>query len=381
MVVRRLARRSLPFLGLLLALVFLRATCATLPQATGDLGSVQQNEYCRQIKAATERLLKQKHHPPADAARAGAEQACRQGLHHAPVPAETPVPAVPGCKAMLTDDMKPKRLRRRALAAPAQPLPFFAKRPGALPPDGKATIGGVRLPRGSRCLHHWATDEPVPDAIAVASELAAAFPRTGLWPVLWDASYGDPDSYMLADGDPRAVDRLDATRVLRQRLASLDVEVPRLSGLAPGAQRPARKAEPYPTLARQTPPEPALPPTRWILLLVPVNRPADVPSVLGTNLTEYLAPNEASAVVRSWEERFGAVPVVLGPGDLELAVGAPPTGSKQARQLVYEQYAFNPENEVATLEDLPEVAQRLRSDAPDPISGRSSGLWGFAWAD
>ena len=85
--------------------------------------------------------------------------------------------------------------------------------------------------------------------------------------------------------------------------------------------------------------------------------------------------------MRSWEERFGAVPVVLGPGDLELAVGAPPTGSKQARQLVYEQYAFNPENEVATLEDLPEVAQRLRSDAPDPISGRSSGLWGFAWAD
>ena len=326
-------------------------------------------------------MLEQQGRDDAGPVSRGIGKRCREAPRTPVTATETPVPRAPGCEAVFLDDVRPKRLRRDTLASPERPLPFFATRPGRLPKDGTPTVGGIKLPRGSRCLHHWATDEPVPEAIGVASKLAAAFPRTGLWPVLWDASYGDPDRSMLADGDPRAVDRLDATRILRKRLASLDVEVPRLSGLAPGAKRPAKKAQPYATLASQTPPELALPPTRWILLLVPVNRPADVPSVLGTNLTQYLTPDKTSAVLRSWEERFGAVPVVLGPGDLQLAVGAPPTASKQARQLVYEQYAFNPEDELTTLEDLPAVAQRLRSDEPDGVSGRSAGLWGFGWAD
>lgn len=93
---------------------------------------------------------------------------------------------------------------------------FIAASPGRIPADGTPTVGGIRLPAG----HHvhglsvgsrtvlrpaWSTDVPVADAIQLAARLADAFPRTGLWPVLWTPS-DRVGSYMDGGFDARVVE-------------------------------------------------------------------------------------------------------------------------------------------------------------------------------
>jgi hypothetical protein len=77
-----------------------------------------------------------------------------------------------------------------------------------------------------------------------------------------------------------------------------------------------------------------------MVMLVPVNRPADVVSVLGIGMTVYHSDDELTAILRSWEERFGAVVSALGPGTLDLAVGAPPRNEDDARRFAAEHAAF-----------------------------------------
>lgn len=76
--------------------------------------------------------------------------------------------------------------------------------------------------------------------------------------------------------------------------------------------------------------------------LVPAPRPADVPAILGwtgmINSTQDVAA--ISAVLRSWEDRFGATLVTLGFDALELAVAAPPTTVDRALRLAAEHRAF-----------------------------------------
>jgi hypothetical protein len=80
-----------------------------------------------------------------------------------------------------------------------------------------------------------------------------------------------------------------------------------------------------------------------MVMLIPVNRPAHLYSVLGTETTEYHSDDESTAVLRSWEERFGAVVSVLTPSTLDLAVGAPPRNDDDARRLAAEHAAFAPQ--------------------------------------
>ena len=82
------------------------------------------------------------------------------------------------------------------------------------------------------------------------------------------------------------------------------------------------------------------------LLLVPVARPADVPRALG-----WMGPanydfggSDQSTVLRSWEDRFGAVLVGMGFDVMQLVVAAPPTDPVQAELLAREHYAFCPDN-------------------------------------
>lgn len=62
------------------------------------------------------------------------------------------------------------------------------------------------------------------------------------------------------------------------------------------------------------------------LLLVPVERPADVPAALGWTgpLNHGLGPAQLSVILRSWEDRFGATLVALDFDSLELSVARPP---------------------------------------------------------
>jgi uncharacterized protein DUF4253 len=77
--------------------------------------------------------------------------------------------------------------------------------------------------------------------------------------------------------------------------------------------------------------------------LVPVQRPADVPAVLGwAGMIKSTDQVEAiSAVLRSWEDRFGASLIVLGSDELELSVAAPPRNQGRALMLAAEHRSFS----------------------------------------
>ncbi|GLY69126.1 DUF4253 domain-containing protein [Amycolatopsis taiwanensis] len=77
--------------------------------------------------------------------------------------------------------------------------------------------------------------------------------------------------------------------------------------------------------------------------LVPAQRPADVPAVLGwAGMLKSTDRVEAiSAVLRSWEDRFGATLIVLGFDELELSVAAPPRSQGRALVLAAEHRAFS----------------------------------------
>jgi Domain of unknown function (DUF4253) len=335
---------------------------------------------CRQYREAVEQLERQHPELPVDGLGPSVEEGCRQG----PIPM-TPTRraavSAPGCKSLTIGDERPTPIRRRAVAAPDRPVPYFSTRAGVLPENGPATIAGVELPSGSRCPHYWATDAPVRNGLSLASRLADAFPETGLWPILWDWAE-DPDHYGRPTGRPAVADRLQARTVLRRTWDEYVAFPGGFPGLAPGSGGVGRApADPFRMLAQsgtlQSTPE-----AGWVVVLVPVNRPADVIAMLGFVETEVMSDEALTAVVRSWEERFGAVVTSVGPGELGLAVGSPPRDAEQAVMLAAEHVTFAPEEGmVSGREDLPGLARMLRAGAPRGDGTRSPHFWLFGWPD
>jgi len=120
----------------------------------------------------------------------------------------------------------------------------------------------------------------------------------------------------------------------------------------------------------------------WVLMLVPANRPADALSVIGAEMTEVMSDEEMTAVLRSWEERFGAVVTSLSAGALGLVVNDPPDEVGQSLQLAAEHAAFAPEDENLTGPTaLSDLADRLREGEPGPGLTRSRHFWNFGWPD
>ncbi len=58
----------------------------------------------------------------------------------------------------------------------------------------------------------------------------------------------------------------------------------------------------------------------------------------------FLGGYEVSMVLRSWEQRFGAVLYQLGDTTMELLIGRPPLTEGDARVLTSEHYLFCPDN-------------------------------------
>jgi hypothetical protein len=243
------------------------------------------------------------------------------------------------------------------VAPPAGPAPFFAPRMGKLPGTGTATVGGIALPPGRRCATFWATDEPTSQAVRLAARLAAAFPRTGLWPVLWIPDSGGPGDYVpglpgsfapvYSAGQAVArVDRLNAETVLKRSWARSGPPHTAFAGLAHGnlTAVPGRvAADPFGTFISRFPSD-QTPINGWVLMLVACNRPADAIGITGLQQSEVMSDVAIDAVVRSWGERFGAIVTAVGPGVVTLVVDRPPTNAGDARRLAAEQLALAPDD-------------------------------------
>jgi hypothetical protein len=277
---------------------------------------------------------------------------------------------------------------------------FAATKAGALPNDGSPTVGGVRLPAGRRRapwatpgeFAFWCSDEGDYDAFELARELTEVFPRTGLWPCLWDFE-DEPASYC---DRPAALVRVDARKARAVLAAVWSRHPPRASWVEPYGTRFAGLAE------RGVPSAGAFDPfalyeqrqrsrSSWDdvalrprLVLVPCRRPADVIAVIGLQCgTAYAGIEDqalVSSVLRSWEDRFEAYVVGLDPGGLTLAVGSPPTKSGQALRLAAEHFAFAPPEDAGRRGALSEMATGLVLG--ELADGRSSRrLWEFGWND
>lgn len=269
-----------------------------------------------------------------------------------------------------------------------------------LPEDGELRIGSMSLPRGRRLRARygsgapvaWATLQPVPDAGTVWAALSAEHSETGLAPILLkgldEATNRPSDEEEFEDpADVAQLEGMDVASVLREMWNGTAYEVgfedageeeedegvvemrapfsKQFPGLAPPAEVPLSQDQLTAALG-------SLPAAR--IGLVPANRPADVLPMLGwsgaANRMDTALP--IAAVLRSWEERFGAQLLEVGFAEIRLLVQRPPRNFDGAQRLAAEQFAFCDEcwlgdqvglNEVGTITDA-------LVNAP---------MWGFCW--
>lgn len=112
------------------------------------------------------------------------------------------------------------------------------------------------------------------------------------------------------------------------------------------------------------------------LATVDATRPADIPAVLGWTGPYHQRHQDLvgiSSVLRSWEDRFGALLVWLSGATILLSVGSPPTSVRESEQVAAEHFAFCPD-------------QIDPQDGRDPFSPRTyartirrADLWRFWW--
>jgi Domain of unknown function (DUF4253) len=102
------------------------------------------------------------------------------------------------------------------------------------------------------------------------------------------------------------------------------------------------------------------------LAIVPSSRPADAVALLGWRGTCNRHDDVAglSAVLRSWEERFGAVLVKIDFMTLWLSVAAPPLTAPECRAVAAEHFAFCPD---------------VDSEDPRPLRHYAATLAGRSW--
>jgi Domain of unknown function (DUF4253) len=256
-----------------------------------------------------------------------------------------------------------------------------------MPEEGELRLGAVTLPAGRRVVPMgdpgepvaWVTAEPVPDAGPVWSALWAAHGQTGLVPVLLTGSEKDEDFFFYGGpADLTALDDLDAAALLAEwwerKRSSDEEEDPdhmaavrgpfssQFPGLAPREDTALSMAQLYEVL-RSLPGAP--------IGLVPARRAADVLATVGWCTTDqFQSPLPIAAVLRSWEARYGARLLALGPGaQIQLLVERPPRTTEAAQAIAAEHLAFCDECAGQGLRDIPGITASL-VNAP---------TWTFWW--
>jgi hypothetical protein len=281
-----------------------------------------------------------------------------------------------------------------------------------LPREGPARLGPVALPAGKLITGNlgadvvWATVDPAPESGRVWAALSELHPRTGLVPIQLDGLRTDtlhleadraligPDGLRPWDNgefttpeDPREADGLDAATLLgdmwrgwvpaardddpefASARAPFSLEFP---GLAPPQTMSLAPAE------RQWALDSVLPRMRVAhgttltarIGLVAADRPADILAAIGwgglVNRGESLLP--LTAVLRSWEDRFGARLIDVGYAGLRLLVERPPRTLSAAQRIAAEHVVLADEC-LEGFRDIPNLAARL-VNAP---------VWAFWW--
>ncbi|HVG84546.1 MAG TPA: DUF4253 domain-containing protein [Vicinamibacterales bacterium] len=237
---------------------------------------------------------------------------------------------------------------------------MFRAVPGPLPTPDTRDVGGVTLPQGRLVTNDrgvavaWIGTETLKEErlAGLIRGLAAAFSRTGLWPLLvprstratgLDVPWGATGPEQPKPEIPEALavyERICRNHVIHN--ADYEPPAPPVTTLA--APRPGPQLTPDELTIRKD----------GGLLLVLVARPADVPAALGwigaTNAQATGA--DISAVLRSWEDRFGATLVSLGFDTVEVQLGNRPESVEQRNVLAAEHFWICPDSfEGFTLDD------------------------------
>jgi hypothetical protein len=251
------------------------------------------------------------------------------------------------------------RPAREEEALPTEPP--RAATPGRVPAAGPLQFGPVALGAGRPVVARerngeappavlWVTDAELPDAVSVWASAAARFPETGLWPLLLQGLY---------DGSGRPWSTGEFEPVTEPEIAAIDVRqvledgwlgslVPINDPWPPGAGPLAPFHPTFPGLApaQPGPPVQTFAPTTGgsRLGLVSCRRPADAIGVAGwLGAINVRQPAEVSAVLRSWEERLGAMVVGLGFATITLLVTRPPVTDDDALWAAAEVAALCPD--------------------------------------
>ncbi|WP_327030101.1 DUF4253 domain-containing protein [Micromonospora sp. NBC_01740] len=220
--------------------------------------------------------------------------------------------------------------------------------PATLPP------GRTVEPEDGGPPPYWLSDAPVDPGLW--ARMRSRHPESGLWPLLLSGLSSD-ESRPWADGEVSPADmsspeQHDVAKVLARWWADCattgedgtsDVTAP-FGQDWPGLAPPGDLAEAPDVLADEC--AEFLVDGRTRLGLVPAARSADTLAVVGwygpANHTG--DAGEISAVLRSWEDRFGVRVVGVGFATLNLSVAAPPTSTGHALAVAAEHFAFCPDN-------------------------------------
>lgn len=250
-------------------------------------------------------------------------------------------------------------------------LPGVLFAPGAAEGRSLSVVlppGRLVTPTGAGRPVYWLSDAVPPRSLWPS--LRAAHASSGLWPLVLTGLYSDPDRPWI-DGEcdlpgsfssPAAHDAAQLLAIWWD--SDYADEYPEVvepygaswQGLAdPGTARDTPEAF-ADDLAQEIVTDPDQVRLNLRLGLVAADCGADALTGIGwtgpINQTNDTA--EISAVVRSWEQRFGARVVGLGFDTLDLSVAAPPATTAQALRLAAEHAAFCPDN-VENLRDYAEL--------------------------
>jgi len=283
--------------------------------------------------------------------------------------------------------------------------------PGArLPDNGALRVGSVRLPEGYRTHVRgfwdgstppvaWVTITPVPDAGSVWAELSRAGSQAGLVPFIARTLHGDPRrpwddgthrhrDFFEYPADLAAADGIDVAGALAgnwEDLAEFPGDDPGedgwrnrehsrmiapffsgFPGLAPAGDRPLSAGQVRDALD-------CLPPSR--IGLAVADRPADALAAMGWLPGNWFEGIDlVTAVLRSWEDRFGARLLAVGHAEFKLLAERPPRSHSAAQHLAAELRALTADEFTSAWNDdaLTDV-----NDIADSIL--RSPIWGFWW--